>query len=30
MVHVSNLRKKMGDCGKLIHTVRSAGYIFKE
>ena len=30
MVHVSNLRKKMGECGKLIHTVRSAGYIFKE
>lgn len=30
MVHVSNLRKKMGACGKLIHTVRSAGYIFKE
>ena len=29
MVHVSNLRKKMGECGKLIHTVRSAGYIFK-
>ena len=30
MVHVSNLRKKMGETGKLIHTVRSAGYIFKE
>ena len=30
MVHVSNLRKKMGEAGKLIHTVRSAGYIFKE
>ena len=30
MVHVSNLRKKMGDAGSLIHTVRSAGYIFKE
>lgn len=31
MVHVSNLRKKLGSCGKnLIHTVRSAGYIFKE
>ena len=30
MVHVSNLRKKMGECGRLIHTVRSAGYIFKE
>lgn len=30
MVHVSNLRKKMGECGKLIHTVRGAGYIFKE
>ena len=29
MVHVSNLRKKMGECGKeLIRTVRSAGYIF--
>lgn len=30
MVHVSNLRKKMGECGKLIHTVRSAGYMFKD
>lgn len=31
MVHVSNLRKKLGDAGKnLIHTVRSAGYIFKQ
>ena len=31
MVHVSNLRKKLGDTGKkLIHTVRSAGYIFKQ
>ena len=30
MVHVSNLRKKMGEAGKLIHTVRSAGYIFRE
>lgn len=30
MVHVSNLRKKMGEAGRLIHTVRSAGYIFKE
>ncbi|MGN1230896.1 MAG: response regulator transcription factor, partial [Anaerotignum sp.] len=31
MVHVSNLRKKLGNCGKdLIHTVRSAGYIFKQ
>lgn len=31
MVHVSNLRKKLGDAGKtLIHTVRSAGYIFKK
>lgn len=31
MVHVSNLRKKMGQSGKeLIHTVRSAGYIFSE
>ncbi len=29
MVHISNLRKKLGDRGKLIHTVRSAGYIFK-
>lgn len=29
MVHISNLRKKMGDRGKLIHTVRRAGYIFK-
>jgi len=30
MVHVSNLRKKLGESGKnLIHTVRSAGYIFK-
>lgn len=29
MVHVSNLRKKLGDSGKeLIHTVRGAGYIF--
>ena len=31
MVHVSNLRKKMGQSGKeLIHTVRSAGYIFSD
>lgn len=31
MVHVSNLRKKLGNAGKtLIHTVRSAGYIFKK
>ncbi|MDO4531829.1 MAG: response regulator transcription factor [Bacillota bacterium] len=31
MVHVSNLRKKLGDVGKnLIHTVRSAGYVFKQ
>ena len=31
MVHVSNLRKKLGDVGKrTIHTVRSAGYIFRE
>lgn len=30
MVHVSNLRKKMGECGKLIHTVRGAGYIFNK
>lgn len=30
MVHVSNLRKKMGECGRLIHTVRSAGYMFKD
>jgi len=31
MVHVSNLRKKLGERGKnLIHTVRSAGYIFKQ
>lgn len=31
MVHVSNLRKKMGQRGKeLIHTVRSAGYIFSD
>ena len=29
MVHISNLRKKLGDRGKLIHTVCSAGYIFK-
>ena len=29
MVHISNLRKKLGDRGRLIHTVRSAGYIFK-
>lgn len=29
MVHVSNLRKKLGNSGKnLIHTVRGAGYIF--
>ena len=30
MVHVSNLRKKLGNAGSLIHTVRSAGYIFKQ
>lgn len=31
MVHVSNLRRKLGEAGKnLIHTVRSAGYIFKQ
>lgn len=31
MVHVSNLRKKLGERGKnLIHTVRSAGYIFRQ
>lgn len=31
MVHVSNLRKKMGQSGKeLIHMVRSAGYIFSD
>ncbi len=31
MVHVSNLRKKMGQSGKkLIHTVRGAGYIFSD
>lgn len=30
MVHVSNLRKKLGDAGSLIHTIRSAGYIFKQ
>lgn len=31
MVHVSNLRKKLGIVGKkLIHTVRSAGYVFKQ
>lgn len=30
MVHVSNLRKKLGDQGKLpIHTVRGAGYLFR-
>lgn len=29
MVHVSNLRKKLGECGRrLIHTVRGAGYLF--
>ena len=31
MVHMSNLRKKLGEAGKrLIHTVRSAGYVFKQ
>ncbi len=31
MVHVSNLRKKLGNCGKeRIHTIRSAGYMFRE
>ena len=31
MVHVCNLRKKLGNAGKeLIHTVRSAGYIFRK
>lgn len=31
MVHVSNLRKKLGEENKeLIHTVRGAGYIFKD
>ncbi len=31
MVHVSNLKKKLGERGKnLIHNVRSAGYIFKQ
>ena len=31
MVHVSNLRKKLGEVGKdMIQTVRGAGYIFRE
>ena len=25
-VHVKNLRDKLGDCGKMIKTVRSIGY----
>ena len=30
MVHVSNLRKKLGESGKeTIRTVRGAGYIFE-
>jgi two-component system, OmpR family, alkaline phosphatase synthesis response regulator PhoP len=29
-VHVTGLRKKMGDCGELIETVRGFGYRFKD
>ena len=29
-VHVASLRKKLGDCGGMIETVRGVGYRFKE
>jgi DNA-binding response OmpR family regulator len=29
-VHVTGLRKKLGDCGEFIETVRGFGYRFKE
>jgi two-component system phosphate regulon response regulator PhoB len=28
--HVQRLRRKMGDCGKIIETVRGIGYMIKE
>ena len=28
-VHIASIRKKMGDCGKFIQTVRGFGYRFK-
>ncbi|MCL5270239.1 MAG: response regulator transcription factor [bacterium] len=29
-VHIVSLRRKLGDCGKLIETVRGVGYRFRE
>ena len=28
-MHISNLRKKLGRHGSLIHTVRGVGYLFR-
>jgi len=29
-VHIVGLRKKLGECGKYIETIRGVGYRFEE
>jgi two-component system phosphate regulon response regulator PhoB len=29
-VHIASLRKKLGDCGDIIETVRGVGYRFRD